>query len=232
MYIVPPLWPHMLWLYWGRNDSELVLKTHIRLGIRSGSPSDQNPRCPHEETLGPYLTFAKCRGENPRRNKWFLFFSAKNIISRKRFSAAKREKRAFFLGWSVYSPGARAENHLGTNFWCQQKALITSTVCCKFQRNLFEFTFFNVFPHVYSPGAGADSLLRTKFWCQQKGVVTLPICCKFQNNSFEVWFYIYNCLFLYLYIALGQGQTTPRGQNFYFNINLLSLCSFAVSFFH
>ena len=25
----------------------------------------------------------------------------------------------------VYSPGARAENPLGTNFWCQQKALIT-----------------------------------------------------------------------------------------------------------
>ena len=25
MYIVPPLWSHILWLYWGRNDSELVL---------------------------------------------------------------------------------------------------------------------------------------------------------------------------------------------------------------
>ena len=39
----------------------------------------------------------------------------------------------------VYSPGARAENPLGTNLWCQQKALITSTICCKFQTNLFEF---------------------------------------------------------------------------------------------
>ena len=38
----------------------------------------------------------------------------------------------------VYSPGARAENLMGTNF-CQQKALITSTICCKFQTNLFEF---------------------------------------------------------------------------------------------
>ena len=44
---------------------------------------------------------AKFRGENPRRNKWFLFFSAKKIISRKRCTAAKREKRAFSLGWSV-----------------------------------------------------------------------------------------------------------------------------------
>ena len=136
----------------------------------------------------------------------------------------------------IYSHWARAENPLGTNFWCQQKALITSTICCKFQTNLFEFWFYThflmFFPHVYSPGAGADNPLWTKFWCQQKGLVTLPICCKFQKNIFEVWFYTYFCLFLYKYIAPGQGQTTPWGQNFYFNINLLSLWSFAVSFFH
>ena len=36
------------------------------------------------------------------------------------------------------------------------------------------------------------------------------------------------------YIAPGQGQTTPWGQNFFINtcINLLSLWSFAISFFH
>ena len=34
-----------------------------------------------------------------------------------------------------------------------------------------------------------------------------------------------------MYIAPGQGQTSPWGQNFYFNINILSLWSFAVSFF-
>ena len=38
------------------------VKTHIRLGIRSVSPSDQSPRYPHEETLGPYLPIAKFRG--------------------------------------------------------------------------------------------------------------------------------------------------------------------------
>ena len=40
----------------------------------------------------------------------------------------------------------------------------------------------------------------------------------------------FSCFFLYMYIAPGKGQTTP--QNFYININLLSLGSFAVSFFH
>ena len=96
------------------------VKTHIRLGPRSGSPFDQRPRCTHKETLGPYLPIAKfcgvpprnvaeClrellrsfsakfRGENPRRNK-FLFSSAKKFISRKGCSTAKREIRAFFLG--------------------------------------------------------------------------------------------------------------------------------------
>ena len=34
----------------------------------------------------------------------------------------------------------------------------------------------------------------------------------------------------YMYIAPGQGQTTPRAQNVFFNINLLSICSFLASF--
>ena len=34
---------------------------------------------------------AKFRGENPRRNNSFLFFSVKKFISRKGCSAAKRE---------------------------------------------------------------------------------------------------------------------------------------------
>ena len=68
-------------------------ETHIRLGIRSVSVSDQCLRCLHEETLGPY-------GENPRRNKWFLFFSAKFFFFflRKGCFAAKRKKESFFLG--------------------------------------------------------------------------------------------------------------------------------------
>ena len=35
---------------------------------------------------------------------------------------------------------------------------------------------------------------------------------------------------IYMYIAPGQGQTTPWAQNIFFNINLLSICSFLASF--
>ena len=57
----------------------------------------------------------------------------------------------------VYSPGAGADNPLGTKFWCEQEHLVTSVICYKFQKNLFEvwfyrFFFFFFFLHVYSPG--------------------------------------------------------------------------------
>ena len=93
----------------------------------------------------------------------------------------------------VYSPGAGADNPLGTKFWCQQEHLVTLVICCKLKKNLFEVWFYTFFfmdlIHVYSPGAGAESPQGTKFWCQQKGLITLPICCNFQRNLFEVWFY-------------------------------------------
>ena len=86
------------------------MKTHIRLGIRLVSPSDQSSRCPHEETLGPYLPIAKFRGVSPRNfaEKTLgeiidFYFSPRKIISRMGCSAAKREKGAFFLGWSVHT---------------------------------------------------------------------------------------------------------------------------------
>ena len=36
-------------------------------------------------------------------------------------------------------------------------------------------------------------------------------------------------MILYMYIALGQGLTTPWGRNFYVNRNILSLWSFVAS---
>ena len=123
----------------------------------------------------------------------------------------------------VYSPAARAENLLGTNFWCQQKALITSTICCNFQTNLFEFWFYTHFLMFFcmyiAPGQGQTNPLCTKFWCQQKGLVTLPICCKFQKNIFQVWFYTYFCLFLYMYMytySPGAGADNPLGSELLF----------------
>ena len=121
----------------------------------------------------------------------------------------------------VYSPGARADKPLGSKFWCQQKALTTSTICCKFKRNLFEFWFYThflMFFHMYiAPGQGQTTLCgqgQTNPWGQNFDVIRkilslCPFVASSKENIFEVWFYTYLCLFLYMYIALGQGQTTP-----------------------
>ena len=133
MYIVPPLWPHILWIYWGRNDSELVLwpvewrlisaghSLSFSVWSESSLSAWRNLRSlgTHREMSRSF--FAKSRGMSLRnfaefcgvfpRNfaektlgeiSDFYFFSAKSFVSRKVCSAAKREKRAFFFGWSVY----------------------------------------------------------------------------------------------------------------------------------
>ena len=133
------------------------------------------------------------------------------------------------------APGQGQKNPWGQTFNVNRKPLPLWPFVASFKQISLNSDFihiFNVFSHVDSPASGADNPLWTKFWCQKKGLVTLPICCKFQKNIVEVWFYTYFCLFLYMCIAPGQGQTTSWGQNFYFNTNLLSLWSFAVSFFH
>ena len=55
----------------------------------------------------------------------------------------------------VYSPWAGADNPLGTKFWCEQKHLVTSVICYKFQKNLFEVWFYTFFFYMYiAPGQG------------------------------------------------------------------------------
>ena len=99
----------------------------------------------------------------------------------------------FMILYMYIAPGQGQTAPGETKSWCQHKCLVTSFICSKFQKNVFEVWFYTIFfhdlIHIYSPGAGADSPQGTKFWCQQKGLFILPICCKFQRNLFEVWFY-------------------------------------------
>ena len=96
----------------------------------------------------------------------------------------------------VYSPGARAENPLRTNFWCQ---LITSTICCKFQTNLFEFWFYTqflMFCHLYTaPGQGQTTLCGQNSDVNRKALSLCPFAASLKRNIFEVWFYPYFYLF-------------------------------------
>ena len=53
-----------------------------------------------------------------------------------------------FFSWfyTLYiAPGKPQTAPQGTKFWCQQKCLVTSFICCKFQKNVFEVWFYSFF---------------------------------------------------------------------------------------
>ena len=44
----------------------------------------------------------------------------------------------------VYGPRIGADIPQGTKICCQQKRLVTSFICCKFQNNVFEVRFYTI----------------------------------------------------------------------------------------
>ena len=45
----------------------------------------------------------------------------------------------------VYSPRAGTDSPQMTKFWCQQKRLVTSFICCKEKKKVFEVWFYTIF---------------------------------------------------------------------------------------
>ena len=83
-----------------------------------------------------------------------------------------------------------------------------------------------------APGQGQTTLCGQNPDVNRKALSLCPFVASFKKMSLKSDFIHNFFMFLYMYIAPEQGQTTPWGQNTYININFLSLCSFAVSFFH
>ena len=87
----------------------------------------------------------------------------------------------FHVSPYVYSPGAGADNPLGTNFDDNRNAfsLCPYVACFKIISSKSDFVHnCNDFIHVYSPVARAENPLGTNFWCQQKVLITSTIYCK------------------------------------------------------
>ena len=47
--------------------------------------------------------------------------------------------------WGYVKISGYCGNTLGTKFCCQQEHLVTTVICCKFQKNLFEVWFYIIF---------------------------------------------------------------------------------------
>ena len=115
----------------------------------------------------------------------------------------------------MYIAAGQGRESQWTKSGCQQKLLVTSVICYKFQKNLFEvlilYNFFLDSIHVYSPRAGADNPWWRNF---DDNLVTSVICFKFQKNLFEVWFYtIFFHDFINVY-SPGAGADSPQGTKF------------------
>ena len=114
----------------------------------------------------------------------------------------------------VYSPRVRAEN-----FCCQQKALITSTICCKFQTNLFEFWFYThflCFFHMYiAPGQeqGQTTLCGQNSDVNRKVLSLCPFAASLKNISLIL--YIFLPVFIHVYSPIAGADNT-LGSEFLF----------------
>ena len=75
--------------------------------------------------------------DNPRGQN---FDVNRNLLSLRSFATSLKKNSVWFYTIffhdfiHAYSPRAGADNFLGTKFWCQQEPLVTSVICCKFQK--------------------------------------------------------------------------------------------------
>ena len=101
----------------------------------------------------------------------------------------------------------------------------------EFLQPLTLYTSFHDLINVYSRRSGADNPRGQNFDVNRNLLSLQSFSTSFKNLS-EVWFYtiFFMILYMYIHVAPAQGLTTPRGQNFYVNRNILSLWSFVASF--
>ena len=145
------------------------------------------------------------RGRQPIGDKRFYdnrkaFSLCSYVASFKMISSKSDFMHIFNVFIHVYSPGARAENTLGKNFGCQQKALIALTNLWI----LILYTFLMFFPHVYSSGAGAgaDKLCGKNPYVNRKA---LSLCPFVASSKKYLWSLILYIIF-HVFIPQGRGR--------------------------
>ena len=81
-----------------------------------------------------------------------------------------------------------------------------------------------------APGQGLTTPWGRKFDVNRNILSLRSFVASFKKFSLKSDFIQFFVMILYMYIAPGQGQTTPWEQNFDVNRNILSLRSFVASF--
>ena len=130
----------------------------------------------------------------------------------------------------VYSLGARADSPQGTKFWCQQKYLVISFICCNLSEVWF-CTFYWWFNTCILPrGRGRQPPGDKKFDVNTKALSIYPFVASFKEISLKSDFIYFFSWFNTCIYPQGRVHTDPRGQSFDVNRNFLSLRSSVASF--
>ena len=130
----------------------------------------------------------------------------------------------------VYRPRAGADSPQGTKFWCQQKCLVTSficckfqknvtlVICCKFQKNLFEVWFYTIFfmnLYMYiAQGQGQTAPRGLNFDVNRNVLSLYSFVASFKKMSLKSDFIQFFHDFIHVY-SPGAGADSPQGTKFW-----------------
>ena len=102
------------------------------------------------------MYIAPRQGQTAQRGQSFNV--NRNVLSLHSFVASFKKmssKSDFMILYNyVYSLGTGADNPLTTKFWSQQEHLVTSVICCKFQKNILWITTASIWA---TPGGSFDA---------------------------------------------------------------------------
>ena len=136
-----------------------------------------------------YIAAGNPRGQNFDVNRNLL--SLRSLATSFQKISLNSDLTQFFHYFiHVHSPGARADNPLGAKFWCQQEHLVTSVICCKFQKiNLFEVWFcaflFMILYMYIAPGHGQTAPRGQSFDVNRKVLSLHSFVASFTKNSLK-----------------------------------------------
>ena len=114
---------------------------------------------------------------------------------------------------------AEADSPQGTKFWCQQKCLVTSFICCKFLKKMsFEVRFYTFFFHDLihvAPAQGQTDPRELNFGVNRKALSLFHLL---QVSKKALWSLIlYNCFHDLMHVySPGAGADSPKGTKFWY----------------
>ena len=138
---------------------------------------------------------------------------------------------------NVYSWRSGADTPREQNFDVNRNLLSLPSFATSFKKIFLKsdfIQFFFMILYIYiAPGQGLTTTWGRNFDVNRNILSLRSFVASFKNISLKsdfIHFFFIFFMILYMYIAPGQGQTAPRGQNFDVNRNVLSLHLFVTSF--